>query len=462
MIPLLRVFSRPLLIFVAATIAAMSAAPQPQTSNTAQGGEPSDQQADASGWLQPVEDLNRSLPPWLQFGGDYRLRLEGQNGIKFGKADDSYLLGRLRLNLLVKPSRWFSLFGETQDSRIFFNQHLPSDLPYQNTWDIRQAYAEFGSSTEGWIDVIAGRQVLSFGGQRLIGPSNWSNTGRTFDAIRVDVHQPDFKISLFASSVVVDRDGVIDHHVQGNNLHGIYSTFSHLIPRATIEPFVFWRLAPPGESLTQDPVPGALNEVTTGFRWTGEIPADFDYDVEMARQSGSVGSKSIAAWAAHWELGKTFRKSWAMPRLLAAVNYASGTRDPSGRTWSTFDQLYPSSHYKLGFADQVGWRNVEQFRLGVEEKAGTKWKLKQTYENFWLATTGDALYGNSGKVVIPASTTAISRHIGQEIDAIAEYQPHRAVTFGFGCAHLFAGQFLKQTSGGKDYNYPFAYGAYRF
>jgi hypothetical protein len=100
--------------------------------------------------------------------------------------------------------------------------------------------------------------------------------------------------------------------------------------------------------------------------------------------------------------------------------------------------------------------------LGVEEKAGAKWKLKQTYEDFWLATIGDGLYTSSGKLVIPASAAATSRHIGREIDAIAEYQPHRAMTLGFGYARLFAGQFLKQTAGGKDYSYPFVYGAYQF
>lgn len=460
MIRPLLVTSRLLLLLVAAIVAATPASPQSQTGAAAPGTPGG--RTDATTWLRPVEKLNSSLPPWLEFGGAYRARLEGQNGINFGKTDDSYLLSRLRLNLLIKPTSWFGLFGETQDSRIFFNQHLSSGLPYQNTWDIRQAYAELGSSTEGWVDVIAGRQVLQFGADRLIGPSDWSNTGRTFDAVRVDLHQPGFKISLFASSVVVDRDGVIDHHTQGNNVHGIYSTFSHLIPKAIIEPYVLWRIAPPVEALTQQPVPGALNEVTAGFQWTGGIPAAFDYAVEMATQSGSVGSKSIAAWAGHWELGKTFLNGWAKPRLFAASNYASGTRDPEGSKWSTFDQLYPSSHDKLGVADQVGWRNVEQFRLGVEEKAGKKWKLKQTYEDFWLATRGDGLYNSSGKLVIPASAGATSRHIGREIDALAEYQPNRAMTFGFGYARLFAGQFLKQASGGKDYNYPFVYGAYRF
>ena len=36
--------------------------------------------------------------------------------------------------------------------------------------------------------------------------------------------------------------------VPGNNLHGIYSTFSHLVPRATVEPYVLWRLTPPGQA----------------------------------------------------------------------------------------------------------------------------------------------------------------------------------------------------------------------
>ena len=150
---------KPLLIslLVAAMMTATPASAQSPAGSAAQGREPGARQADATNWLQPVQELNRSLPPWLEFGGEYRLRLEGQDGIKFGTTDDSYVLGRLRLNLLVKPARWFSLFGETQDSRIFFNEHLPSGLPYRNTWDIRQAYAEFGSSTEGWVDVIAGR-----------------------------------------------------------------------------------------------------------------------------------------------------------------------------------------------------------------------------------------------------------------------------------------------------------------
>jgi hypothetical protein len=51
---------------------------------------------------------------------------------------------------------------------------------------------------------------------------------------------------------------------------------------------------------------------------------------------------------------------------------------------------------------------------------GKKWKLTQTYEDLWLATTHDALYASSGIVSFAAHSGASSHHIGSELDAIAE------------------------------------------
>lgn len=51
--------------------------------------------------------------------------------------------------------------------------------PYQNIWDIRKAYVQLGGSTEGWVDLVGGRQMFSFGDERVIGPSHWQNMGLT-------------------------------------------------------------------------------------------------------------------------------------------------------------------------------------------------------------------------------------------------------------------------------------------
>jgi hypothetical protein len=413
-------------------------------------------------WLFPVQSLNQALPRWLRFGGEYRSRIEGEDGIKYTTTNDTYLLSRFRFNMTIQPAKWLTFFGETQDSRIFFNQHVPDAVPYQNTWDIRQAYVQLGSSTEGWADAIVGRQVLAFGDERVIGPSDWVNAGRTFDAARLDVHQTGYKVSLFASSVVIGVDGAMDHHLQGNNLYGVYGSFKNAIPAATLEPYVLWRLAPASAGLPETASRGHLNETTIGVRLAGALPAAFDYEIEMDRQAGSLGPNSIRAWAGYWSVGRTFRNVSAAPRIFIESNYASGSKDPSGHTWGTFDQIYPSNHDKLDFADQFGRKNIQQARAGVEETIGKKWKLRQTYESLWLATTHDALYASSGAISIPADPKASSRHLGQEVDLSAQYQVAKGIATGFGYARLFSGRFLKAVSPGKDYGYPFVYLTYGF
>jgi hypothetical protein len=116
----------------------------------------------------------------------------------------------------------------------------------------------------------------------------------------------------------------------------------------------------------------------------------------------------------------------------------------------------------MDFADQFGWRNIEDLRAGVDEKVGTKWTLTEMFDDFWLATKNDAVYGSSGAISIAAHPGATSSHLGEELDLIAEYKRNRHETYGFGFCHLFTGQYLNEATRGKDYNYPFMYVSYIF
>lgn len=416
---------------------------------------------DSLDWLFPVAQLDESLPHWLFIGGQYRNRLEAPTGIGYGGTSDFYLLDRLRVRLIIQPKEWLRFDGEVQDARIFFNRNTTNGNPFEDTWTLWEGYAQVGSSTSGWVDAVGGRQVLLFGDQRVIGPSNWLNVGRTFNVARVDLHQSDFKVSIFASSVVPGDNADLHNALPGNNFYGVYGSFNNLVPKGTFEPYALWRVAPPNPGLPEEVGHGHLNEVTIGFHWKGMLPANFDYDSEFAGQTGSLGSYTIAAWAGYGSVGKTFSDAPASPRVFAEGNYASGTKNPAGHDWNTFDQLYPSNHDKYGFTDQVGRRNLEQFRIGVEEEPTKKWKLKQAFVGYWLATANDNFYASSGAIAVAAHPGA-SRHIGNELDLVCEYTLNKGLNFGFGYARLFAGQFLKTTTGGHDYTYPYAYFQYNF
>jgi hypothetical protein len=412
-------------------------------------------------WLVPVSDFNNNLPSWLRFDGQFRDRLERFGNNAFKPQNDTHDLTQLRLMMILQPTHWLTIVGETQDSRVFWNGYIAARPPYQNTWDIRQAYVQLGSLADGWVDAIAGREVLSLGEERLVGPSDWLNMGRTFDLARLDLHHSWFRLSLFASSVIVARDGVIDHHNEGNNLHGAYGHLTRIVPAAVVEPYVLWRVAPATVHLSENAGRGALNEVTVGFRAIGKVPGNFEYDVEMARQAGSLGPDSIDSWAGHWNIAKPLNGR-LKPRPYLEANYATGTKNPSSANWGTFDQIYPSAHDKMDFADQVGWRNIEQVRAGVSEAAARKWKFTETYENFWLASARDALYAASGAPVAQSATGSAGRHVGGEFDAWAEWGWKDAVALGFGYARFFTGRFLNRTTEGKDFNLPFVYLNYNF
>ncbi|MBV9677252.1 MAG: alginate export family protein [Acidobacteriaceae bacterium] len=156
------------------------------------------------------------------------------------------------------------------------------------------------------------------------------------------------------------------------------------------------------------------------------------------------------------------QKAAVKPRLFLEYNYASGNKNPNGSTWSTHDQIYPSSHDKMDFGDQFGWRNIRDLRVGVQEKLGRRWTLNQVIDNVWLASKYDAMYASSGAISVSAHPNVTSTHAGTELELIAECKQNKHLTYGFGWAHLFSGAFLSQTTPGRDYNYPFAYSTYVF
>ena len=105
---------------------------------------------------------------------------------------------------------------------------------------------------------------------------------------------------MFGASVVRILDGEFDKSGNGNRLAGAYATSTTLIPRATIEPYVFWRRDVNLRSETG--ALGTLSQTTVGARIAGQLPARFDYGVEMAMQRGGARQDSVNAWAGHWQL----------------------------------------------------------------------------------------------------------------------------------------------------------------
>lgn len=336
---------------------------------------------------------------------------------------------------------------------------MPSAPPYQNTMDLRLAYAELGNP-EGPLTLRVGRQELDFGDQRLVGTANWLNVPRNFDAVRASFHSHGYRVDAFSSSIVVPQDGAFDHHVEGNNLHGLYGGLEELIPNAVVEPYVFWRLAP--RIKNEDGKLGSLDTKTGGVRLAGKLPAaHVDYGVEVAMQRGNIGADAASAWAGHWVTGYTFATAY-QPRAFAEYNYASGDGNPHDGHIGTFDQLYPTGHDKFGLADQVGWRNIRDLHFGVEAKPKRAVTAALGFHSWWLASATDGLYSASGAMIARVANGSAGTRVGDELDAQGVWAVNRQMQLGAGIGHIFPGMFLKRATAGNPYTFPYLMFGYSF
>lgn len=400
----------------------------------------------------PTPELNKALPSWLRVGGEYRARFEGFNGLAFRDGnDDAYLLNRVRINLNIQPASWLKFVFQGQDARVFFNSRIANLPPYENPMDLRMGYVQIGDVEKGPLSVRAGRQELDFGDQRLVGSSNWSNVARTFDAVRATARYRGVRVDAFASSVVVPDRNAFDRPVTGSNLHGLYGTVTTLVPRASVEPYVFWRVAP-----------GRISFQTWGVRWVGTLPANFDYGTEMVLQRGRYGAGAIDAGAGHWVLGYTVARPAWKPRFSAEYNYATGDGDSSDARHTTLDQLYPTPHSKYGFTDQVGWKNIHDARFEFDAKPRPRVAVMANYHNWWLANSRDALYSAPGAAIARLADGSGGSHVGQEIDFQAQWTVTRQLQLLAGIGHIFPGRFLKTATPGHSYTYPLIMANYVF
>jgi hypothetical protein len=407
----------------------------------------------------PSAIVNRVLPSWVRFKGEYRARWEGNSGQRFvPDADDHYLLTRLRLDLDIQPLNWFSVMLEGQDARIGANSRFPSAPPYQDVWDLRLASVELRRGDR--LRLRVGRQELSLGEQRIVGPSNWANAARVFDAVRFDWQEGPLSLQAFASSVVATRTGEWNHRVDGDNLHGIVFGATGLPRKSRVELQGLWHVAP--RVLSEVGPAGKLDIKTLIFRGVGDINARTHYVTEMAVQGGRHAGDRVRSAAGHWRVLRDIKTSWWKPVAAVVYDYATGDRDPSDGRSGTFDVIYPTPHDKYGLADQVGWKNIHhaEVRVEVTPRKGLRFEVKQ--HAWWLASARDWLYSAGGAPVVRDSTGKSGRYVGREVDLQAFWVPSKQVALGMGIGRLSPGEFLKRTTPGAVLTFPYIMLTYGF
>jgi hypothetical protein len=405
---------------------------------------------------QPLE--LRGVPKWATFDGQLRARLENQTADDYISGNDqAYVLTRIYGGMRVHPTEYLTGYIQFMDTHAL-GLPLQYTLPNErDTFDDRQAYLNFHYKQ---YSIIAGRQELKYGGERLVGISDWTNNSRTWDGFLGRVGDKN-RLDVFATSVVAVHPTSLDKHGAGLTFFGAVGTVGTWVPHAVIQPFVYVKAFPRVQS--QQGIFGTETEVTPGVEAAGNLPSGFDFDGLIAFQRGSYSNNSIDSSAGYIKAGYTLKNVFLKPRFLGEYDYASGNTRQNLNTINTFDQQYPSDHNAFGLTDQFGFQNIKQERMNLDLTATKHVTMQIQQEWLQVASRFDNIYNGSAATVVKAPTTGFqSGDIGREFDASGKWVIRDYLVMNVGVGHFSPGTVMRDNAHGAPQTLFFFGLTYRF
>lgn len=363
---------------------------------------------------------------------------------------------------------------------------------------IRQAYMLIRNLGVNGLNLKAGRQLIQMGNQRLFGAFDWNNVGFSFDGVTLQYSKNAYEVWggwVRLADAEAFTNGAGSGAVSGG---GAGSKNADL---------VFTRLVfKPMPSMSVEPLWVFLNnqQASTGGTNSAAITAPhandqhrhtlggrvafrqgiFDGTAEGYWQIGSMGlglssnRLHINAQAFAAEGGITLHDVPWTPRVGLEFNYASGDGNKAncnantgagcGGTANTFENLYPTNHILMGYADRMAWRNMVGYSASLQVKPSLAQHLEVRFWYFRKARNGDCWYTANQSCYAPESSSggiATSNSLYKEIDGVYTlfFQDNK-VAWQIGASYLLAGQLLDQlasqnaaASGAKAVNQIWAY-----
>lgn len=408
----------------------------------------------------------------ISIGGEVRTRGEWYNnfytantpGLANGLSeyDDEFILLRSRAHLDIHPDDWWRVYVEVQDARQFESNYIgrravPNN--FESDFDLFQGYLDLNKIGGSPFSLRVGRQILLYGNQRLVGPSNWGNTSRTFDAIKLSAAVEDKGvIDFFIAQPVIHDWGTFNTPDDGlpgtgddNTLYGIYSSWKTIPYMDVFEAYYLMR--------END---NAGDEVQTlGVRGKGTFAERWDWEAELAGQFGDFRNRDHLAFATHIEAGYTFDMAYK-PRLAAEYSYATGDEDPTDADNETFDNLFPTNHMHYGQMDLFSWRNMHDLGVSASAKPLENLLAVLSLHNFFLDEPDSDAWYNAGGGILRNPAAGADSYVGTEIDIKATYNVFKNLDIEGGYSHFFAGSFVDDTGDDDDADWAYVSALLKF
>lgn len=385
----------------------------------------------------------------LSAGANARLRTEAWSNYDFGapvvppagvEYDQVYGLVRAFMHMRLDWRDRLTVFVQLKTA-LTTGRDLPGGDRAQDLdeADVQQAYLQARVPIGAWrLALTAGREDMSYGRERLVGVSDWSNTRRTFQGANVVASRPGLTIKAFWARPMQVRQYTWNIPDSTRAFYGVHLMRER--PRFGVDAYWFGSRMDAARYNALPTSPEHRNTVgARGYSRGAARAGALDGELEVAYQFGTYGASDIAALLVAAQAGW---RPTAATRIYLGFDYGSGDDSTAGRLGSV-SQLYATGHSVLGYIDAQGRPNV------VDGWAGTSLAHRGTtiqvdLHDFWRASTTDGFYGVGGTQARPAGN-GLAAHVGSELDLTVRRAWRRNLPLQVGYSVYLPGTFLEQS-----------------
>jgi hypothetical protein len=182
--------------------------------------------------------------------------------------------------------------------------------------------------------------------------------------------------------------------------------------------------------------------------------AAFDYNAEAVREGGSYSKDVVQALGYVGGAGWLISDTPAKPHVSSDFSWASGDSGRKDGHHESFDYLYGSQQPLYSLTGQVAWRNIGDWRAGIDFAPFKKLTVKTDFRDYWLATVQDGLYNGFGTRTV-FNSKATSTHVGEGVETQFVYAVTPKTSLGVGVGNLKPGAYLRQSGKITGYVYPY-------
>jgi hypothetical protein len=416
-------------------------------------------------WWEPYKfiPLDSAGFAYVTLGNETRLRYERYRNNEFGsgpKPSEGYLWFRDLPYADLHIGSNFRAFGQ-----IIAAYASRSDLtksPVDETGvDLLQGFVDWRLplTTDRTVTLRGGRQVMTYGSERLISARYGPNVLRSFDGGLARLESGSWRVDAFFVRPVENNLHTFDDRTDGSRkMWSLYATRSlpEIGSRAGLDLFYIGYGNKTAEFEQGD---GRETRHTLGTRFFSTT-GPWKWDLEGHFQFGNFAGGDIRAWSFATDVRYTFADVPLKPYLEMRANVISGDANPNDRTLGTFNALFPRGKY-FGEVGLIGPANLINVHPIVGIDLGSGWSLSAAAVFYWRESLGDGVYGAPGNLLRSAGGSR-ARYIGTQADVVLGWEATRNVSFEVAYSVLEPGQFIKDTGPSKTVHFLGAETLFRF